>query len=103
MGIPNDTWVLCLDLLHLNRPLHHSIKEFVQFRLPLLRAQGLDLFNQGSKLLLLIDWRTGIRLSCDGQLLIQILLETGKERPDFFRPAQIGHGIGDGVMILEPQ
>ena len=30
---------------------------------------------------------------------IKILL--GKEPPDFFRPSQVGHGIGDGVVVLQ--
>jgi hypothetical protein len=35
--------------------------------------------------------------------LIQIFLKACKESPDLFRPAQIGHRVGDGVVVFEPE
>jgi hypothetical protein len=36
-------------------------------------------------------------------LLVQVFLEAGEDAADFFGPAQIGDGIGNGVVILEAQ
>lgn len=41
--------------------------------------------------------------SSRGGLQIEIALEAREQQPDIFRPAQIGAGVGDGVLILEPQ
>lgn len=35
--------------------------------------------------------------------LIQILLKTGENFPDLLGLAQVGHGVGDGVMIFEAE
>ena len=42
-------------------------------------------------------------LSCCGLLLIEILLKAREDLPDLFRPAQIGHGVGDGVVVFEAE
>lgn len=42
-------------------------------------------------------------VSCNSLLLIQILLEANKDPPNLIRPAQVGHGVRDGVVILHPQ
>lgn len=34
---------------------------------------------------------------------VKIALKACKELADFFRLAQISHGLGDGVLIAEPQ
>ncbi len=34
--------------------------------------------------------------------LIKILLESRKHSPDLFWLSQIGHGVGNRVMVLEP-
>jgi hypothetical protein len=39
---------------------------------------------------------------CDGLSLIQVLLESGEHLADFLGAAQIGYGIGDGVVIFQP-
>jgi len=36
-------------------------------------------------------------------LLIQVLLEACEDTSNLIRPAKIGHSVGDGVVILEPQ
>ena len=35
--------------------------------------------------------------------LIEELLKLGKDTPNLFRFAQIGHGVGDRVVILQPE
>ena len=35
--------------------------------------------------------------------LISILLEAGEDLPNLLRLSQVGQGIGDGVVILEPE
>ena len=42
-------------------------------------------------------------LSCGGLLLIQVFLEANEHLADLIWSSQIGNGIGDGVVILEPQ
>jgi len=37
------------------------------------------------------------------RLLIQVLLERHEDAGDFFRPAQIGHGVGQGVVVAKVQ
>ena len=41
--------------------------------------------------------------SASRHLLIEVLLETRENVPDFFRSAQVGDGVGDGVVVLELQ
>ena len=41
--------------------------------------------------------------SRSGHRSIKILLEARKDLSDFFRPAQVGHGIRDGVVVFEPK
>ena len=36
-------------------------------------------------------------------MLVEILLKTSKRPPDGFRVAQVGHGIGDGVVIFQAE
>ena len=36
-------------------------------------------------------------------LLIQVLLKARKDSPDLLRPAQLGYGVGDGVVVFEAE
>jgi hypothetical protein len=36
-------------------------------------------------------------------LLIKILLKPRKYLPDLVRQSQVGNGIGNGILLLEPQ
>lgn len=38
-----------------------------------------------------------------GRILIKILLETGEDIPNFFGPAEVGDGIGNGVVFQREQ
>ena len=38
-----------------------------------------------------------------GHILIKVLLETGEGFSNVFRSAQVGHGIGNGVVVLETE
>lgn len=35
--------------------------------------------------------------------LVEVLLKAGEDLPDLFRPAQVGNGVGDGIVVLEFQ
>ena len=37
------------------------------------------------------------------QFLIQGMLESGEDGSDFFRLTEVGYGVGNGVVITEPQ
>ena len=41
-------------------------------------------------------------LRCDG-LTIQVLLEAGEHLSNVFWPSQVGHGVGNGVVIPKPK
>jgi hypothetical protein len=36
-------------------------------------------------------------------LLVQIALKTVEHSADFIWPAQVGHGIGNGVSVFQPE
>jgi hypothetical protein len=36
-------------------------------------------------------------------MLIEVLLGTNEDLPNILRWSQVGQGIGDGVVVLEPQ
>ena len=38
-----------------------------------------------------------------GRSLIEVALEAGEQLADLLWSAQVGHGIGDGILIAEPQ
>ena len=38
-----------------------------------------------------------------GRGLIEILLEAGEDLADFFGVAEVGDGVGDGVVVLEAE
>ncbi len=44
-----------------------------------------------------------IALTRSRRLLVEILLEAREDLADLFRPAKIGHGVGNGVVIFEPE
>ena len=37
------------------------------------------------------------------RLLVQILLEAAEHLADLFRPAKVGDGIGDGIVVFQAQ
>ena len=44
-----------------------------------------------------------LRFPASRHFLIQVLLEACKDSPDFLGLAEVGHGVGDRVMVFEPK
>ena len=37
------------------------------------------------------------------RFLVEILLETGEDLADFFGAAEVGNGVGDGIVVFEAE